>query len=288
MTLEVFFSYTSDDRLIVNRIKDGIEARAGGKINIYIYEEDLQPGTIIPKKAKNRIKEADLFIVLITPNSQDSAWVQQEVGFANGMDCAVVPILLETPERPELKGLLGGMEYLTFAQDNPNDFFEDFMDYAADTWDIHPDEDAPSDEDERMRGYLLPLDTPDEDDPIVIESPVEVYRRDDDRHEVVAETAGQIISLGIRDASVSRKTSGSAPIVFEPNGPGRVILSNNGATNPVTVDYGVGRQPATVSNGEVETLTNTCTIEIGFDTKVELGFSIFEVEPSGSSSERGK
>lgn len=282
MTLEVFFSYDSEDRLIVNRIKDGIEARLGGNINIYIYEEDPKPGTIIPTKAKNRIREADIFLVLITPNSQDSAWVQQEVGFANGVDCTVVPILLEAQEGPELKGLLGGMEYLTFAQDNPNGFFEDFMDYVADTGYIPPDDDG------RRMGYLSPLDSPDEDDHIIIESPVEVYRRDDNRHEVVAETAGQIISLGIRDASVSRKKSGTAPVVFEPNGPGQVTLYNNGATNPVTVDYGIGRQPATVPKDEAETLTNTCTVEIGFDAKLELGFSIFETEPPASRSERSE
>lgn len=287
MTLEVFFSYDSEDRLIVNRIKDGIEARVGGNINIYIYEEDLKPGTIIPTKAKNRIREADLFLVLITPNSQDSVWVQQEVGFANGVDCTVVPILLDVPERPELKGLLGGMEYMFFDQDNPNDFFEEFIDYATDTWDIHTDENVPSDADERRMGYLLPLDSPDDEDHIIIESPVEVYRRDDNRHEVVAETAGQIINLGIRDASVSRKNGGTAPVIFEPNGPGRVTLYNNGATNPVTVDYGIGRKPATVQKDETETLTHTCTVKIGFDTKLELGFSIFEVPPV-SKSERSE
>lgn len=270
MTLDVFFSYDSDDRLIVNRIKDGIEARANGEVDIYIYEDDLQPGTAISENAKKRIREADLFLVLITPNSQDSAWVQQEVGFADGK-VQIVPIMLDVPEKPELKGLLAGREYLTFDQDRPTDFFRDFMDYARRSG-LLADDREPSEDDEHEKGYLSPLDSPNEGEHIIIESSVEVYRRDDDRHEVVAETDGQIVSLGIRDATVSRKNDGPAPVVFEPIGPGRVTLHNNGTTNPVTVDHGVGIEPTTIQNGDAEMLTDTCMVTIGYNTKLKLGF----------------
>jgi hypothetical protein len=138
-TVSVFFSYSSDDRSIVERIKDGIEARTGGNVDVYRYEDDPQPGKPTWTKAKNRIREADLFLVLLTPNSQGSAWVQQEVGFA-AEKVPIVPILRETGVEPELVGLLESKEYLTFAPDSPDDFLEDFMNYAGDTWDVHPDE----------------------------------------------------------------------------------------------------------------------------------------------------
>lgn len=137
--INVFFSYDSDDSSVVNTIKDGIEGRAQGEIDVYTYEDDLQPGESISRKAKSRIKEADIFLVLITQNSQNSAWVQQEVGFAEGR-IQIVPILVEAPETPDLKGLLKGKEYLTFAPDSPNDFFENFMTYARETWDMGTEE----------------------------------------------------------------------------------------------------------------------------------------------------
>lgn len=285
MTLNVFFSYDSDDRLVVGRIKDGIEARAGGLIDIYIYEEDLQPGMDIPTKAKSRIREADIFLVLITPNSQDSAWVQQEVGFANRDDCTVLPIRLETPDPPELKGLLGGMEYFTFDQDDPNAFFDDFMDYAAETWDVYPDEGEPLGGDGPEKGYLSPLASPEKREIVITESPVEVYRRDDDSHEVVAETSDQIVELGIRDASVSRKRDGPAPVVFEPSESGGVTLYNNGTTNPITVTHDVGVEPTTVQTGEAETFADTCTVEIGYNTKLKLkfGHDTIDIEESGAN-----
>lgn len=273
MTLDVFFSYDSEDSLVVNRIKDGIEARAGGDIDIYVYEEDLQPGTNIPAKAKDRIKSADLFLVLVTHNSQESAWVQQEVGYANGVGCSVVPVLLDAPEKPELKGLLEGMEYLTFDRDRPEDFFRDFMDYAAKTWAVGPDGRRHEPPDVSRNGRLSSVESNREDEHIIIEAPVEVYRRDGDRHEVVAETEGTVIRLGIKDASVSRKKGRLAPIVFEPQPDGHVVLQNNGSTNPITVKHGVGAEASTVRSGESETLADTCTVEIGFNTRLKLGFT---------------
>lgn len=133
-TVNVFFSYNSDDAWIVKRIKEGIEDRFGGKIDIYIYEDDPQPGKPTWNKAKNRIRTSDLFLVLLG-SSQGSDWVQQEVGFADEK-VPIVPIVCESPEKPALKGALAGKEYLTFDQDNPDDFLEDFVDYAADTWEV--------------------------------------------------------------------------------------------------------------------------------------------------------
>lgn len=154
MTLEVFFSYDSDDHTLVRRLKDGIENRIEGDINVYIFEEDPNPGGQPSKKAMEGIKESDAFLVLITPNSQRSQWVQQEVGFAKGEDCDLIPIVLDHPET-ELTGFLAGTEYLPVERDNPETFFETFQEYAENEWDTKlggrdqsdgPDE--PDDEDE--------------------------------------------------------------------------------------------------------------------------------------------
>jgi hypothetical protein len=144
MPIDVFFSYDSDDGSLVRRIKDGIEVR-NGDIDVYIYEDDLQPGESISKKARDSIRNADLFLVLITPNSQNSQWVQQEVGFADGEDCQIVPVLLESPDVSEPGGLLAGVEYLSFDRDDPDEFFADFS-HALDTWIEFPDGVEPVDD----------------------------------------------------------------------------------------------------------------------------------------------
>jgi hypothetical protein len=129
-------------------------------------------------------------------------------------------------------------------------------------------------------GYLSPLGSSNEDRHVLIESPVDVYRRGGDRYEVVAETDGQVIDLGIRDASVSRKKLGRAPVAFEPGEDGGVALHNDGSTNPLTVEYGVGVPPVTVPAGEEIVLADTCTVRIGFNTrlKLEFGHDTFGIE----------
>lgn len=140
MTLEVFFSYDSDDRLLVGRLKDGIENRSDQDVDIYIYEEDRRLGEPIAEKAKNRIRQADLFIVLITPNSKDSMWVHQEIGFAEGVDCPVVPIVHEDIDLLEIRGLLSGVEYLSLDPQQPGDFFREFLEYVERTFEASPAE----------------------------------------------------------------------------------------------------------------------------------------------------
>lgn len=136
MTLEIFFSYDSADSLLVKQIKEGIEKRTADDVSVYIFEEDPSPGETISSKAKAGIRNSDLLFVLITPNSKNSPWVQQEVGFANGVGCPVVPILPQARDVPELEGLLEGVEYLTFNPEKPDEFFESFFDYAIDNWDL--------------------------------------------------------------------------------------------------------------------------------------------------------
>lgn len=140
VTLDVFFSYDSDDRLLVGRLKDGIENRSDQDVDIYIYEEDRRLGEPIAEKAKNRIRQADLFIVLITPNSKDSMWVHQEIGFAEGVDCPVVPIVHEDIDLLEIRGLLSGVEYLSLDPRQPDDFFREFLEYIERTFQASPAE----------------------------------------------------------------------------------------------------------------------------------------------------
>lgn len=138
MTVDVFFSYDSNDGLLVGRLKDGIENRSDRDIDIYIYEEDRKLGQPIAQKAKNRIRQSDLLIVLITPNSRDSMWVHQEIGYAEGVDCPVVPIVHDEVDAVEIRGLLSGVEYLGFDPDAPDEFFREFLGYIEETFDSGP------------------------------------------------------------------------------------------------------------------------------------------------------
>lgn len=133
MTFGVFFSYDSEDDTLVRRLRDGIETRVQGDVEIYIFEDDPNPGGQPSRKAMEGIRASDAFLVLVTPNSQQSQWVQQEIGYAKGQDCHVIPVVLDHPET-ELTGLLAGTEYLLYDPEDPETFFETFQEYATAEW----------------------------------------------------------------------------------------------------------------------------------------------------------
>lgn len=66
-----------------------------------------------------------------------------------------------------------------------------------------------------------------------------------------------------------------------------MALHNDGSTNPLTVEYGVGVPPVTVPAGEEIVLADTCTVRIGFNArlKLEFGHDTFGIEELVDSEE---
>lgn len=185
MSLDVFFSYDSEDSLLVGRLKDGIENRSDQDIDVYIYEEDHRFGEQIAQKAKDHIRQSDLVIVLITPNSRDSAWVHQEIGFAEGVDCPVVPIVSEDLDTSEITGLLKGAEYVEFDRDDPGRFFEVFLGYVRRTFDGSPSEDP------TYRGGRLRADASDQLKAGNVERAFETYERSYQAYDAARRSANE-------------------------------------------------------------------------------------------------
>lgn len=123
-----------------------------------------------------------------------------------------------------------------------------------------------------MEAYLSPIGS-DADDlrRIVIEDSIGVYR---DGNDVVATVKGEPLNLGIRDPTVSRIKNGSPPVRFYLRD-GDAVVENAGNTNGVTIDTGV--RTISVESGATRSLAQDCTIEIGFNTKLQLSIEKEEV-----------
>jgi hypothetical protein len=116
-----------------------------------------------------------------------------------------------------------------------------------------------------MEAYLSPIGS-DADDlrRIVIEDSIGVYR---DGNDIVATVEGQSLDLGIRDPTVSRRKDGSSPVQFFLQN-GQAVIKNAGNTNGVTIDTGI--RTISVDSGATRSLVQDCTVEIGFNTKLQL------------------
>lgn len=106
--LEVFLSHATSDAEHVALVRQQIEALG---ISVYLAEHDPKPGTILADKVEAAIERSQAVVVLVTTNSLNSAYVQQEVGIAHRSRKPIVPIVEKGIDTRQL-GILQGVEYL--------------------------------------------------------------------------------------------------------------------------------------------------------------------------------
>ncbi|MFQ3476613.1 hypothetical protein HKK80_10190 [Halonotius sp. F2-221B] len=113
-----------------------------------------------------------------------------------------------------------------------------------------------------MNRYLLsePTAADGETTRVSIDSRVGIYRRGDGSKAIVAETADEQIDLGVRDATVSRKTNGRPPVALSPISRG-ISVRNHGSTNPVTLSTNLRTHKLTA--GDAAAITDDCRLTIG-------------------------
>lgn len=116
MTYQVFFSHSGRDSQWAKWIA---HAAQNAGLEVYLFEHDSQPGRQISDKIKHAILQSDALVVLLTPSGQASAYVQQEIGFAEARSKIVIPLVWPGCQKPKL-ALLEGREYIEFSPHNPN------------------------------------------------------------------------------------------------------------------------------------------------------------------------
>lgn len=107
------------DREHVELVQRQIEALGVG---VYLAEHDPHPGTSIAERVERALHASDAVVVLITTNSVDSAYVQQEVGLARAYRKPIVPLVDKHVDKTKL-GLLTEVEWLEIDLEHPAEAF---------------------------------------------------------------------------------------------------------------------------------------------------------------------
>ncbi|MBI1277936.1 MAG: TIR domain-containing protein [Anaerolineaceae bacterium] len=87
----IFISYSSKDRDFAKHV--AYELRKHGA-DIFIDYQKLEAGNFV-KQIGNKIERCDQFIVILSPNSVESQWVQDEVAWALIRNKTIIPLILE-------------------------------------------------------------------------------------------------------------------------------------------------------------------------------------------------
>ena len=113
---QVFLSYASADKEIAHRIVNELRERG---ICVWFDAYELQFGDSIVEAVENAISASDYLIVLLSPNSANSVWVQKELGAAlsgelTSRDITLLPVLIADCDIPPI---LASYQYLDLRTD---------------------------------------------------------------------------------------------------------------------------------------------------------------------------
>jgi len=125
MAYNIFLSHSEVDQKWVKWIADNAR---NIDINVYMYEYDIQPGTSIAAKVQSAIENCQALVVLLTPNSEYSPYVQQEIGFAHTKDKPIIP-LVQPGVSQRCLAMLTGAEYITFNPNSPESALSQLLGY---------------------------------------------------------------------------------------------------------------------------------------------------------------
>lgn len=104
----IFISYSHKDNELVKRIETELTKMGVKPIRDITVTE---PGENWFEKIKEQIASAHFFVPVITKNSIDQQWLNQEIGYAIAIDVCMVPILVGV--EPDKKGMLHEIQGLS-------------------------------------------------------------------------------------------------------------------------------------------------------------------------------
>ena len=125
---QIFLSHSAADAEWVLWLTEEIR-----KIGIfpYVFEEDPQPGRYLSEKIQAAIRTSDAVVVFLTTNSHFAPFVQQEIGFAEGLNKLIIPLVQPGLDQ-RMFAMLQGREYIPFDFTAPHVAVETLLNYLHD------------------------------------------------------------------------------------------------------------------------------------------------------------
>lgn len=113
MTRRIFIGYATGDEVNARELYNALSRLEG--VEAYIPEWDDSIEKSFPQKIVEGLEHADLAIFLITFNSTNTIWLNQEIGFASAKN---TPLISVVEKGIDVKGFLEGRGHLIFQRAN--------------------------------------------------------------------------------------------------------------------------------------------------------------------------
>jgi hypothetical protein len=107
-SFDVFLSYHSGDADWVEGLKAALASKG---IRVWIDSEQIRPGDLFPGALARAIGGVQCVVLILSPGSVASAWVEEEFNLALARRCRVIGALIDEVEPP---GFLEGRTWIDF------------------------------------------------------------------------------------------------------------------------------------------------------------------------------
>lgn len=99
----IFVSHSSEDRELAERVATALKAL---NYNVWYADWAISPGDSIVRKISSALAQNDTLVILLSPRSVSSRWVQKELSVAlmlqlKGQNVRIIPILIEDCDIPK-------------------------------------------------------------------------------------------------------------------------------------------------------------------------------------------
>ncbi|NEP00543.1 MAG: TIR domain-containing protein [Symploca sp. SIO2E9] len=106
---EVFLSYADEDRLTMEKIRNSLRRES---ITVWTNTTDIQTGEAFEEAIQRGIEQADNFVYLLSPDSVNSKYAQQELDLALPLNKRIIPLLVHSTQPEMIPSGLRELHYI--------------------------------------------------------------------------------------------------------------------------------------------------------------------------------
>ncbi len=109
MTHRIFISYATGDETYIKELYNSLSKLEN--IEVYIPEGIPKEGENFNLKVREGLDTSKAVIILMTFNSTNTIWLNQEIGYATAKNIPIIPII---EQGIDIQGFLEGKDYFNF------------------------------------------------------------------------------------------------------------------------------------------------------------------------------
>ena len=94
---QIFISYSRANRTIAEQLTRVLEQQG---LSVWVDYKTLKGGSTWEDEVENALRNADIFVTILSKESVNSNWVHAETGYALSLKKRIIPILVEDVRLP--------------------------------------------------------------------------------------------------------------------------------------------------------------------------------------------